>query len=116
MNLWHFTCEHGFAGLKRRGFLQPRVHLLAPELGPVVWLTSDPHPARDDVGLTSSMLSCDRMQHRYRVDAWGDGCVAWDLVRESVNPRFVHDAESFGKPASWWVSRVPLYAVLDEVA
>lgn len=115
MTLWHFTCDHGYAGLGERGLLRPNPHPLAPELGRIVWLTSDPEPERDDVGLTSEMvLSCDRMAYRYRVTHVSAACVPWTTARGFVNAEFVKVAESFGRPETWWISPLPVSVALDQ--
>lgn len=112
--LWHFTCDHGHDGLGKAGTLRPNRHPLAPDLGPVVWLTDDPDPERDAVGLTSSVfLTCDRLQFRYRV-LGASRCMPWSAVRRLVSSSVLHDLESFGKPETWWISRKPLRAVLDD--
>lgn len=113
MRLWHFTCTHGFAGLGEHGTLRPNPHVLIPDLGPIIWLTDDPDPERDAVGLTSSMLACDRLQFRYRI-LGASRCVPWASARQLVPPAVLRDLESFGKPETWWIARNPLQAVLDD--
>jgi hypothetical protein len=110
--LWHFTCEHGYEGLGERGMLGLNPHPLLPQLGQLAWLTDDPAPARDAVGLTSSLLSCDRMTYRYRVDVTSR-CIPWSSVRHLVSLGVLLDLESFGAPETWWISRHPIPVVLD---
>lgn len=100
--LWHFTCEHGRRGVGNRGKLKPNRHPLMPELGPIVWLTADPSPERDAIGLTSDHLSCDRMAYRYRVVA--SDAHPWSAYRHLVVPAVAADLESFADPSSWWVA------------
>lgn len=113
MRLWHFTCMHGFAGLGAHGTLQPSPHCFIPALGPIVWLTEDPDPDRDAVGLTSTILDCDRLQFRYRVLS-ASRAIPWAAVRHLVPLDVLRDLESFGKPETWWISRAPIRAVLDD--
>jgi hypothetical protein len=113
--LWHFTCEHGFAGLGERGKLGLNPHPLLPKLGQVAWLTSDPTPERDAVGLTSSLLMCDRMAYRYRVES-PSRCIPWTAVRHLAAPEVLHDLESFGAPETWWIAREPVWVTLDQLA
>ena len=82
-------------------------------LGPVIWLTTESDPERDAVGLTSSMLECDRMQYRYRVEP-KPSCVRWVDVRDRAPSRVVRALESFGSPETWVVSRLPLRARLAD--
>lgn len=111
--LWHFTCaDHGHAALGGSGLLRPYPHLLIPRLGPVVWLTDDPAPQRDAVGLTSEFITCDRLAYRYRVDPTSE-CLPWPALRHLASPTALRDLESFGKPETWWISRAPIRAVLD---
>lgn len=109
--LWHFTCEHAHQEIGKRGILLPNQHQLMPRLGPVVWLTSDPAPDRDDVGLTSSYLKCDRMAYRYR-GASHPGVYPWSDVRGQVAPPLRDDLERYGQPDTWWLSSGPVAAVL----
>jgi hypothetical protein len=111
--LWHFTCEHGFAGLRQLGVLRPNRHPLAPGLEPLIWLTDDPDPERDAVGLTSSHLTCDRLTYRYRALS-ASRCVPWSAVRHRVDKAVLADLESFGQPETWWISSEPLRAILDD--
>lgn len=112
--LWHFTCEHGYAGLRDRGLLRPNRHPLLPHLGPVIWMTMDPEPKRDAVGLSASvLLTCDRMAYRYSVRP-APSCVSWMEVRDEADPRVLATLESFGAPETWWISRLPLYATIAD--
>lgn len=112
--LWHFTCaDHGYANLGERGFLLPRAHPLMPELGSVVWLTSDPYPDRDDVGLTSNLTSCDRLAYRYRIDSVSR-CLPWLAIRSKVNREWRDNAERYGAPETWFISREKIAATLDQ--
>lgn len=114
MRLWHFTCgDHGHARIGARGVLRPNLHPLIRALGPIVWLTDDPDPTRDAVGLTSSMISCDRLQYRYRA-LGASVCTPWRAFRHRVSPAVLTDLESFGEPDSWWVCFRPLRVVLDD--
>jgi len=98
----------------------PNQHPSFPRLLPVVWLTDDPSPLRDEVGLTSTSLPCDRMSHRFRVTDTSQ-CYPWRRVVDAIwcdpaqadaLPRhLVADLERYGRPDSWWVSMTPVPAV-----
>jgi hypothetical protein len=109
--LYHFTCDHRAPSILAVGALVPMRHYWLPEMAPVVWLTDDPEPQRDDVGLTSHYLECDRMAHRFRVIDTS-ACVPWSTVR-GLGPRSsVVILESFGRPETWWISTASVPVVL----
>lgn len=107
--LYHFTCAHGHAGVERDGFLAPHAHVLLPELGPLVWLTEDPEPDRLAVGLSSTIITCDRMAHRYDVaPETVPDLTWWPFVRDRCAPAVVADLERYGRPSTWWLARSPV--------
>jgi len=108
--LWHFTCEHGAAGIGRRGTLKPHAAPHMPELGAIVWLTDNSSPtSRYDLGLTSRLLRCDRMAYRYRVSA--PDAIPWAGVSHRLPVQLCADLESLADPSTWWVSFVPVPAL-----
>lgn len=117
--LWHFTCDHGHRAIGTRGLLKPNPHVLMPVLGAVVWLTQDGRPDRDDVGLTSTTLKCDRMAYRYRVAGIPmtgrdvGAVLPWATVRDRVDPIVAADLERYADPSTWWLATVPVEAVLS---
>jgi len=119
--LYHFTCDHHVAGIVAVGAIVPNYHEAMPRLPPMVWLTSDPHPTREDVGLTSMTLNCDRMAHRFMVIE-PIGVVPWDRLYKAIRASDIarqlgyHDVAAqlqFGRDAAtWWVSTFAIPAVL----
>lgn len=80
--------------------------------GRLVWATSDPVPTRESLGLSSELLSCDRMSYRYRVTDTA-GFVQWDVwKRDRVHPLVSAQLEHGCVPESWWVSEGPVPVVL----
>lgn len=70
--LWHYTCDHGHAGLGQGGLVLPGVDLGGPLRGNVwlsalSWFTDLDAPIRDGLGLTMRLARCDRTRWRYRV-------------------------------------------------
>jgi hypothetical protein len=67
MILYHFTCRHAAERIEVDGDLKPhtQVQLDGREL---VWLTDLESPRREQLGLTSFTLRCDRMEYRATVD------------------------------------------------
>lgn len=112
--LYHFTCGHGAEQIREDGLIRPMSWfpagsgmVAAPN---VVWLTSDPLPSRDAVGLTSTLLTCDRMEYRFDVGAVG----AWPW-RSFASLHGCTDAywrdllgTSWGRPDTWYVATRPL--------
>ena len=113
--LWHFTCDHGNRGLGLSGRLRPLKHPMMPELPAAVWLTDDPSPSREDVGLSSKFLSCDRILFRYKVIR-ARRVMPWSEVRGRVSVDVVTDLESFSRPASWWLSFGPVKVKLSQIS
>lgn len=110
--LFHFTCEHGWSALGKRGRL--RSQMAHPLLGcDVVWLTTEGAPDREATGLSMHTISCDRMRYRYIVTDIA-ACRPWLTSPErAVAPRLhVQDLESFGDPEHWWITDRPVMARL----
>lgn len=116
--LFHYTCrDHGADGIRRLGYVGTNPHPLLPGQPSLVWLTDLSEPIREGLGLTSSLLSCDRTEVRVAVNA--PTAVPWTLwARANYVPRSVRDdLESFGLPAHWWVSERRCSVVaIDDIA
>lgn len=122
--LWHWTCEHSRDRIGDTGTLLPAA-TLAPERFRVleglpwvwqarfVWLTDLPYPDRLALGLTSHMLTCDRMAHRYRVTDPSQ-CHRWTKVRRPFAADASRNLEVPGTlPRHWWVSTEPVPVEYD---
>ena len=118
MALWHYTCDHGRAGIGDRGYLVPGV-MLTDRVANLpcsryVWLTDLAVPIRDALGLTGLIVKCDRVAHRYRV--WDETTVRrWVDVARDVPRAIRENLESApgARPAHWYVSEEPVPAVYD---
>ncbi|SRR5260221_10152489 len=104
ITLYHFTCDHGYAGISRTGVLLPNIHPFMRGLGPLLWLTdlAEP-PTPESVGLQSTWISCDRMAYRYLVQT--KAAVPWSEVRARAPKDIVATLEALGQPEHWWVAR-----------
>jgi hypothetical protein len=121
--LYHFTCDHGHLGIGESGLIVPASMLLSsphgvPWTAVLVWCTDLERPSRDAVGLTSVVLPCDRMAHRYRVDP--TLATPWVEIRHRIRERYPDDVDRLettpgARPMHWWVSSVPLMADYDPV-
>ena len=101
--LYHFTCDHGHSAIGERGRLMPGPFDV-PGIGQVIWLTDDPKASRDDLGLTSTLLSCDRMQYLYRTTG-PYRAIRWVDIRGRCRSQWRTDIESFGRPSVWWIAK-----------
>lgn len=116
--LYHFTCsDHGLPGIRNQGgLLIPNIGVRRITPTPIVWLTSDPEAAREDIGLSSTILTCDRMEARCEVKDTRR-CMPWSYyaARRGV-PVLIRDMLEFEtKPDTWWVSEHPLRVTHIEI-
>lgn len=74
----------------------------------MVWLTDEPMPIRELVGLTSKRLMCDRMEFRLTLDLPADYANPWSSIRDQFDRQWREDAERFGRPSCWFVSLRPI--------
>ena len=108
MTLYHFTCDHGRAGIGRAGVILPNRRSPLQ----LAWATDLDHPTREQLGLTSITLTCDRMAFRYRIldaSAW----LPWHTLPEHEGAWSLLDLAPGAAPEHWWVTRVPSPARLD---
>lgn len=106
--LYHFTCgDHGKPAIERTMTLRPNPTGLMPT--PVVWLTDIETPTREQTGLTSTIISCDRTEYRAVVTNtksvmwWPDYCRK-RRVNLSLRAMLEHGCD----PEHWWVCEKPL--------
>ncbi len=104
MRLWHYTCDHGAAGIRRDGIVRPSTVAAFA----VAWFTDLETPDRTRLGLTSQHIACDRTAWRVEVDP--DAAERWTAyARRARVPRDLRDALEAGRlPAHWWVSESPV--------
>lgn len=125
ITLYHYTCEHGRRSIGRRGFVMPLAGHDAEAaraiergnhawMGQVVWFTDMELPVRNALGLTSTMLRCDRLKYRYRVTDISD-VTSWLIIRRSIAPRtdiYELERKRGALPAHWYIAQVPVPVVL----
>jgi hypothetical protein len=113
VRLYHFTCRDAAPLIAEDGELRPhrQVQLDGTKL---VWLTDLEAPNRYEIGLTSHILSCDRMEFRFAADV--EEPLRWvDYLRDQ--PRDVRVAARYlamatgAKPMHWYVSTVAVPVV-----
>ncbi|MBS3177733.1 MULTISPECIES: hypothetical protein [unclassified Pseudoclavibacter] len=100
--LYHFTCDDKLPSILRDGVVKPGKTGLA-------WFTSDPDASREQLGLTSRTLDCDRMAHWLEVSATED-VYPWGRVRSRFPRHVLDDLETTpgAEPRSWFVSKKPV--------
>ena len=115
--MYHYTCEHGHAGLGDGGWTLPNWN---PIIGAhLTWFTDMDTPDRDTLGLTSEtgLLSCDRLTYRYKtVHPTGDGDIyPWlnSSEQAQTSPHTQADMQRFGDPARWFIARRQVEVALD---
>ncbi|MFD6565324.1 hypothetical protein [Micromonospora profundi] len=116
--LYHFTCSHA-APLIRRSVLRPSPQ---PQLDgrKLIWLTDLGVPTRAQIGLTSHLLRCDRMEYRVTVEV---DAVRWVSYTRAAfgSARMRRRALDLGRtpgalPTHWWVADVEVPALVVERA
>ena len=110
--LYHYTCDHGAAGIARDGWVSPlsdRVESPYPQAD-FAWFTDLDTPIREALGLTSHILSCDRTAHRFKVTDATEVARYLDVRR---NLPSLHDLELApgAMPAHWWIASEPVPVV-----
>jgi hypothetical protein len=111
--LYHYTCDHGAAGIERDGELRVQERTVRLDWLPnVIWLTDLDVPVAEALGLTSRTLECDRTANRFVVAEPKDVQRYVD-VRRSWSA-FVRDAletAAGAMPMHWYVTTTPQVAV-----
>lgn len=108
MKLYHFTCDHSIKGIRRDGVLRPWPQPILGES--LVWFTDMPDATRDQLGLTSPSITCDRMAHRFDVDLAELDALYWPFYARDIprNRREALEGTPGALPAHWWVSTQPV--------
>jgi len=112
MRLFHYCCRCSARLITARGFLRPRGReLFGVDL---VWLTDLDPPDRAALGLTSRILTCDRLEFQYVVtldppeaEPWLGSDVRAHCVRDSGFEEF----EEGRNPERWYIARRAVFAV-----
>lgn len=116
--LWHYTCDHGRAGIGDVGVLRSSADLSAksaavaardPAMRDLLswcWLTDLDTPMRDALGLTSHLSKCDRTAHRYQVLDGRAGIIRWTEARRYFDAELRDELESApgAMPMHWFVA------------
>ena len=107
MTLYHFTCDHGRQAIGKAGLIRPNRRAMVP----VAWFTDLPDPDALALGLTSILLSCDRLAHRYRVTDARD-VVPWAEFDAHPDIRVCLESAPGVRPDHWFVASRPVPARL----
>jgi hypothetical protein len=106
--LYHWTCSHGARGIRTDGLIKPAQWPLR-----LVWLTTERRPRaglRQALGLTSNLLSCDRMTALFRVDDTKK-CQRWlDTADADTAYGQMLAGAPGADPSLWWVCAASLPA------
>ena len=111
MTLYHYTCSHAAPGIIERGRVLPLSDLYSgagvPPWGLFAWFTDLDTPHREGLGLTSSLLACDRTAHRFEVTDTTE-------VERWVNVHWYYpwgselESAPGAMPMHWWVATEPV--------
>ena len=110
--LFHFTCDHGRAGIGVRGEIVPLIE--HPILHcKVSWFTTLGRPDRESTGLSMHYTACDRMAYRYIITET-ENCRPWigSPERDAAKHQDIIDLELYGDPEHWYIADVPVKARL----
>lgn len=107
--LYHYTCEH------RQTAILIDDSVLRPGTDGFLWLTDLDYPFRNALGLTSTMLKCDRTKYRFDVDMIEldpTTVMPWVRLRREFDPVMVEGLESApgAMPMHWWLAIEPVEA------
>jgi hypothetical protein len=118
MSLYHYCCSHGLVGIGERGLVRPGTDLAPdrdlPPWSGFVWFTDMTHPDRASLGLTSVLITCDRLAYRYR--STDDSLLLPYTSVARVWDRGIRDlleTAPGARPAHWWLSAVPVPVEFD---
>ncbi|WP_433460746.1 hypothetical protein [Micromonospora sp. CA-248212] len=119
IRLYHFTCSHAAPlirqGGRLRAFAQPQL-----DGRKLIWLTDLEVPTRAQLGLTSHLLRCDRMEYRVTVEVDADRWVSYARAAfgsAKARRRAVDLGRAPGAlPMHWWVTDVEAPVLLVERA
>jgi hypothetical protein len=108
MILFHYTCEHAATPIRLEGQLVPQPQVWLPDR--LLWLTDLDRPWREELGLTSRIITCDRTAHRFTVDVPAAAVLPWAVYarRRRISQRVREGLETGALPMHWWVSLGPL--------
>ena len=113
-DLFHFTCAHRAPLIRADGYVRPLAELLDTEparlvvpWGAFAWFTDLAVPIRDALGLTSSILKCDRTEYRFRVFPPVE-VTQWASVRREFPWAWELETADGARPMHWWISADPI--------
>lgn len=112
--LYHYTCEHRARLIREDGSVRPGWQLGAPPEIPwarFAWFTDMAVPARDALGLTSEILTCDRTEYRFEAAYVPPELVPWVSVRQGFRWAEYLESAPGARPAHWWVSDIDVSAL-----
>jgi hypothetical protein len=127
ITFWHYTCDHGHAGIGDEGRLLPASQLAPParvaklpawhqQLMSLIWMTDMDTPDALALGLTRETISCDRTAHRYRV--YGYNPARYVDLRRDLPKRLRDPLENAvgARPMHWWCAYTPVPVRYEPIA
>lgn len=104
-DLFHYTCSHSMPGIRHDRALRPNPHPCLRGHAGLVWLTDLETPVRTGLGLTSTLITCDRTEYRVEVGPVPEA-IWWPQFARTLpqNVRNMFEAAPGALPMHWWVA------------
>ena len=111
MSLYHYTCDHAVKGIREVGHVLPLASMYPespmPQWGIFAWFTDLDVPDMAGLGLTSTIISCDRTAYRFKVTDSTE-VERWANVRRFHPWATALESAPGAMPAHWWVATEPV--------
>lgn len=102
--IWHYTCNHRAPMIRADGVVKPHPQPLLAGLK-LSWWSDLGTEHRYELGLTSNMLRCDRMEARFEAK---EPLVWWPRYARGF-PVVIRNVLEDGRlPAHWWIALEPI--------
>jgi hypothetical protein len=104
MRFYHYTCRHSLAKMEPDLYGYVTLQPLSP--GGILWVTDLDVPQRKGLGLTSTIIDCDRTE--FRLELLDDTTVRrWVDVRRDYPELHPLELADGAMPMHWYISTSP---------
>ncbi len=111
-SIWHYTCNHRAPMIRADKLVKPHPQPLLRGVELSWWSDLGPEH-RFELGLTSQILACDRMEARFQA-VNPESLTRWPVAARALHiPQVIRDELEAGRlPAHWWISLQPVEVTL----